>query len=551
MATDPGISRQLVGRLGALLFAAAGLGGAASVLLPAPSSVNVAGVALVGLVAVVLGVVVWLLPWQRWPRAASLVLVPVAFGLIAVNNHVAGGEPYRYAISFALAFVWIGFGHPRGTSLRFAPLFLFAYLAPFFTTGTAAPVALSSALVVGPLCLVVGEAMAWVADRLRALELERAVASTETRFRALVQNAADVIVIIGADGQIEYESPAIERVLGHRVSARLGRSPLDLVHPGDQPRITALLRDLAARPGAQVDTTCRVRHADGSWRTVQAVGHNLLGDPDVRGLVFNYRDVSERLALEARLAHQALHDSLTGLPNRALFLDRLGHALARREGAGSAAVGVLVADLDDLRTINDSLGPAAGDRLLRLVADRLSGSVRDGDTVARLIGDEFGILLEGADPDEVLATASRLLDRLAEPFEIEGRRLAVSVSFGVAHGRAPEEADALLGHAEAALHVAKAAGHGRLATYEPAMERVASQCLDLRADLDGAAERGELVLHYQPLVALASGEVVGLEALLRWQHPGPRAAVAGRLHRPRRGLRRDRALRALGAGQRL
>lgn len=519
MDTDARISQRLVGRMGAVLFLAGGLGSAASVLLPASPTVDTLGVALSSLAAMLVGAVVWFLPWQRWPRAASLVLVPVAFALIAIGNHVAGAEPYRYDLFFVISFVWIGFAHPRGTSLRFAPLFLVAYLGPLFTTGNATPVALGSTLIVAPICLVVGEAMAWVSERLRGLERERLLESSEARFRALVHNAADVILILGADLSIQYESPAVERVLGHRVAQRIGRSPLDIVHPDDGGWVAAALRELAERPGAELTTEYRVTDAAGAWHVVEASAQNLLDDPNVRGMVLNYRDVSERHALDAQLRHQALHDPLTGLPNRALFQDRAQHALARRARRASS-VAIVLADLDDFRTVNDGLGHAVGDRLLQAVGQRLQAQLRAGDTVARLGGDEFAILLEDVAIDDATLAADRTLATLRAPIRVGDHKLTLGASIGVAVAASrAETADELIRHADAAMYLAKQRGRGQVAVFDPSLQLAVRRRLGLKADLGDALARGEFRLHYQPLVDLRGGRIVGVEALIRWQHP--------------------------------
>lgn len=519
MAPGAAISQQLVGRMGAALFLAGGFGTLASTLLPTPPTVQPAGVALVGIVAMAIGVVVWFLPWQRWPRRASLGLVPIALGLVAINNHVSGAEPYRYAIFYAISFVWVGFGHPRGTSIAFAPLFLVTYLAPFFTTGTANAAALSSTLFVVPVCLMVGEAMAWVSDRLRALERERLIESTEARFRSLVQNASDIILILGPDLNIQYESPAIESMLGHRVADRIGRSPLDIVHPDERTLVDAALRELVDRPGAKATFEYRVRHAGGGWHTIEAQAHNLLENPNVRGIVLNYRDVSERRRMDTALQHQALHDALTGLPNRVLFSDRVEHAVARSARRPSS-VAILLADLDDFRTINDSLGHPVGDRVLTRQADRLRGEVRAGDTVARLGGDEFAMLLEDVAVDEAVEAAERILRVLSTPIGLDDRRLQVTASIGVVVAASSDQtAEDLLRQADAAMYLAKERGRGRVAVFEPGLQAAAERRLDLKADLAAALARGELVLYYQPLVDLRAEAIVGVEALLRWQHP--------------------------------
>jgi diguanylate cyclase (GGDEF)-like protein len=221
-------------------------------------------------------------------------------------------------------------------------------------------------------------------------------------------------------------------------------------------------------------------------------------------------------ALEDAL-HEALHDSLTGLPNRSLFLDRMRHGLARADRA-EATVGALFCDLDGFKTVNDSLGHRTGDRLLQLVAERLAKCVRPADTIARLGGDEFGVLLEELpEPGDAARTAQRLLDALQAPFELRGREVYVSASIGIAAGRG--DAETLLRDADLAMYRAKSRGKGRYAIYEPSMHTAIVERLELEVDLKRAIEREELVLVYQPVFGLASGAVAGVEALVRWRHP--------------------------------
>jgi diguanylate cyclase (GGDEF)-like protein len=215
--------------------------------------------------------------------------------------------------------------------------------------------------------------------------------------------------------------------------------------------------------------------------------------------------------------HEALHDSLTGLPNRSLFLDRLRHAAARAERSGTP-VGVLFCDLDGFKTVNDSLGHRTGDRLLVAVAERLAACLRPSDTIARLGGDEFAVLFEELrEPGDAARAAQRLLDALRSPFELRKREFFISASIGIAAGTG--EAENLLRDADLAMYRAKADGKGRYALYEPGMHTAIVERLDLEVDLKRALERDELVLVYQPIFSLRSGAVAGIEALVRWRHP--------------------------------
>ena len=277
-------------------------------------------------------------------------------------------------------------------------------------------------------------------------------------FRSLVQNAADVIVVIRADGTIVYVSPAVERVLGHPVADRIGRQFLEFVHPDDLARGQQLFQKVASQPGAEGAAEFRMRHADGSWRSLDAVARNLLDDASVGGIVVNYRDVTEQKALEDKLKHQAFHDPLTGLANRALFADRLAHALSR--GARRPeSVAVLFLDLDDFKTVNDSLGHGAGDALLVVVAERIRRCLRASDTAARMGGDEFAIIIEEASDTAPTLLADRILAALAMPYELDGRQLSIHASIGVAISTSGQQAaDDLLRDADVSMYVAKAHG---------------------------------------------------------------------------------------------
>jgi diguanylate cyclase (GGDEF)-like protein/PAS domain S-box-containing protein len=371
-----------------------------------------------------------------------------------------------------------------------------------------------------------------------ALALESAALSeevhrreSEERFRALVQNSSDVVAIVGADGITSYVSPVVERILGYRPEDGVGRNAFQppMMHPDDAERVRQVFAGLIGSPGAEATIDFRLRHADGRWVQVEATSKNLLHDPNIGGIVVNYRDITERKTFEERLKHQAFHDPLTGLPNRALFMNRLGHALIRAERSEKAAA-VLFLDLDNFKLINDSLGHEAGDKLLVSVVERLRRSLRAEDTAARFGGDEFTILLEEvADASDAVRVAGHVTRALSEPFVLESREVFITTSIGIALCTSGSERPTdLLRNADVALYRAKASGKATYEVFDPLMNIAAVQRLDLEAGLRRATERGEFAVRYQPQLELATGRIAGWEALVRWMHPerGPISPAA-------------------------
>ncbi|MBC8085903.1 MAG: EAL domain-containing protein [Phycisphaerae bacterium] len=355
---------------------------------------------------------------------------------------------------------------------------------------------------------------------------ESKVKESEARFRALVQHSSDVITIVESDSTIRYVSPSIATVFGYEARKMVGVRLADLVHPDDVLAALQFLHEIAlTRPtqgegsarAATLNREWRLKHENGNWLTVDTVGTNLLEEPMVQGIVLNTRDVTERRVIEEQYMHQAFHDPLTDLANRSLFLYQVGHALAR--GVRQLhPVTVLFLDLDNFKTVNDSLGHAAGDRLLIDAARRLAACVRDSDLIARLGGDEFAVLVEdSASEQEVLYMAERIATALANPFVLHGKEVFVSASIGIARTTAGETADDLVRNADVAMYTAKTRGKGCYVMFEPQMHSAALERLDTEADLRRALDRNEFYLEFQPIVMIDTGEVTGAEALLRWK----------------------------------
>jgi diguanylate cyclase (GGDEF)-like protein/PAS domain S-box-containing protein len=351
---------------------------------------------------------------------------------------------------------------------------------------------------------------------LAGLGLLRGLGRADARMRALIDSSPDLITVVDDETRIRYQSPAIARMLGYHAEAPLGTPITHLLHPDDALLMDRSLRVANAADGAGKPVECRWRHADGSLRWLETVCNNLLDDSKVAGIVLNSRDVTERHQLSEQLRRRAFHDPLTGLANRAKFEERLEQALGR----AGAALAVLFLDVDNFKMVNDSLGHSAGDDALGEIADRLKSCVRVGDTVARMGGDEFAVLLVGLDASiRAPRIAERILRELAMPLELDRRPITLSASIGIACGGSLQTAQEILRDADLALYAAKRAGKGQAQLYRPFMHAAALEQLELEADLRVALERGELLLHYQPLFRLADGELAGYEALVRWQHP--------------------------------
>ena len=341
----------------------------------------------------------------------------------------------------------------------------------------------------------------------------------ERQFRSLVQNSSDVVTIVDSAGTVRYQSGSSTRVLGYGFGQLVGSSFLDIVHPQAREEVGATLKGAPAPPAPPAMVEALVQKADGSWTLTETTVSNLLRDESVGGLLLTTRDISKRKALENQLRHQALHDPLTGLANRILFMERLSHAVDRA-GRDPETLAVLLLDLDGFKQVNDSLGHGAGDELLAQVAVRMKDSVRPGDTVARMGGDEFAVLLERSREEAPTVVAQRVLNKLRAPVLIGGKPLVVQGSIGVAAGSTSEHgAEALLRNADLAMYEAKSRGKGTFSSFVPAMHSAMLRRVELEADLRRAVNGGELLLHYQPLVGLPDGRVTGAEALVRWNHP--------------------------------
>jgi diguanylate cyclase (GGDEF)-like protein/PAS domain S-box-containing protein len=332
-------------------------------------------------------------------------------------------------------------------------------------------------------------------------------------FRSLITSSTDLVLVFG-DGRCRYVSQSVIGMLGRREPELLGRGITSFVHTDDRAFVEA-----ACEHGEPHEITFRMRNRFDEWRHLEAHVTDLRGDRQVRGVVLNARDVTERVRLEDELTHQAFHDGLTSLANRALFRDRLDQALARSERSREF-LAVLLVDLDGFKQVNDSLGHDAGDRLLQHVAERFARVTRPSDTLARLGGDEFALLLDGANETVAVGLTQRLLEELSAPTTVAGHELAMSASVGVViHPGGLGSSEDLIRHADVAMYAAKEAGRGGYQVFRYEMARKFGEVLGMEHELRLGLQRGEFSVHYQPEVSLESDQIVGVEALLRWTSP--------------------------------
>ena len=355
----------------------------------------------------------------------------------------------------------------------------------------------------------------------KARNRQQAALEHSTRFyAALAENSSDAVIVVDQDGRIMNEAPNLAEMLGRPGLPTTGMDAIGALSPHDREEARTVLARWMSTTGVVADAEVQATHADGTERWFGIRAANLSDDPVVGGIVINLRDITDRKRAEQALSHNAFHDSLTGLANRALFHDRLEHALDRTARSG-LGVAVVYLDLDGFKLVNDSMGHEAGDQILRELATRVTSAVRSLDTVSRLGGDEFAILIEesGRALDEAETVAERVLQSLTTPFMLGIQQIVLSASIGIAIGDVSCTASSMMRDADVAMYKAKTTGKSKWALYEPAMRTAALNRLELESDLHQAVEERQLRLVYQPIIELQSGRIVGFEALLRWDHP--------------------------------
>ena len=378
-----------------------------------------------------------------------------------------------------------------------------------------------------------------VYQHLQLQRMRRQLAERDRLFELISENAADMIAVIDRTGHRLYNSPAYEKILGYSQDDLIGTSPAEQIHPDDRARVLEAA-EKARLTGRGERLEYRIRHKDGSWRVLESTSSVIRGPKgETEGLVVVNRDITERKRAEEMLTHNAFHDGLTNLANRTLLVDRLGRALAVSRRHADFKFAVLFIDIDGFKVFNDSLGHAAGDTLLIQIAQRLTACLRrvdtisrpsqdgneesafDDSTLARPGGDEFAVLAqELRDPSDAIRIAERIQERLALPFNVDSHEIVVTASIGIAFsGSTSSEAADVLRDAEIAMYRAKHNGKARCEVFDNAMHAGAVKRLQLETDMRKAIELGEFLVYYQPIVSLESGQIVGFEALTRWQRP--------------------------------
>lgn len=372
-----------------------------------------------------------------------------------------------------------------------------------------------------PLCSASGEVtsvLGIASDITESRELEDTLSKEARRFRAINEHISDLVLILDATGMYKYVSPSHQRILGYSVQQLNGTNIFEMLHPDDLPQAEKMLHDALQNSGTVVWSECRVRHASGSWVTIECVALGRLDDPDIAGIIVNARDITERATMEEMLRYQAEHDSLTELPNRTLFLERLKEAIQEAQHV-SNDISLLMLDINRFKEINDTFGHNHGDQLLRQLGNRLQHTIGSAGTVARLGGDEFAILLPGIDEQGGEQVVHTLCKALEAPFTLADHPLQIDISIGAtmypAHGTDPLT---LMRHGDTAMYLAKQS-HETYSLYNVDHDRASLQRLTLVGALRNAIVNDELLLYYQPKVALNTGITSSVEALIRWQHP--------------------------------
>jgi diguanylate cyclase (GGDEF)-like protein/PAS domain S-box-containing protein len=465
------------------------------------------------------------------PAAVAVIVVLTAVSWLAAY-FLGGGTnvaPHWFYIPVFLA--GLRFGPFGALVTAVVSMFVAGPLLPA-DVATNAPQALSDWVSRGIFFVLIGQFVTALFSGVRRMSLREAGLETrvelgtaelrdrEARFSALVQRSSDLVTVVDRDATILFQSPSVARVLGWGSDSTLGTNLLSAIHPTDQPVWRTIVEFLIDDSGSEMVAEWRVRHGDGSWRYLQSNVTNLFHEPSVGGLVLNSRDITDQKNLEEQLRHQAFHDPLTGLANRALFSEHLEQAV-RRRGRTGRGLALLFVDLDSFKAVNDLHGHANGDELLNQVGARLRATCREADAIARLGGDEFAVLFEAlALGSDASAAAERLIESFAKPFPVQGVDVFVTASIGVAlDDSGTESGEDLLRNADLAMYAAKTKNKGRYEFFSIGMHSLILQRMQVDADLRRALDQNEFEVYYQPIIDDLSGIIGGVEALIRWNHP--------------------------------
>lgn len=348
--------------------------------------------------------------------------------------------------------------------------------------------------------------------------VEETLRESEERYRDLVENISEVIYALDEKGCVTYVSPVVEQIGGFSPSEVIGRSFTEFIHPDDLPSLIESYKRTVS--GHLEPSEYRVFTKSGEVRWVRTSSRPVFEGDRIVGLRAVLMDITDRRLAQNQIEYLAFHDGLTGLPNRALLTDRLTMALAERRRDGQA-LAVMFLDLDRFKLVNDTVGHAAGDQVLQGVAERLTGTVREGDTVARLGGDEFTVLLPAVSRmEEACEAAKRILQRLRWPWVLAGHEFHITASLGIAiYPQDGEDAETILRNADTAMYRAKDQGRDNFQIFTTAMNAHVQERVQLESELRQALKRGEFEVYYQPEVNTETGQIVAMEALVRWHHP--------------------------------
>ena len=461
-----------------------------------------------------------LLPWERYPAWPQAILPLAYFVILGLLRDASGSTPTVFDPLLSIPIIWFAiYGTGRELAISIVAMGL-TLLAPFVIPGGGGydGEQLQRVIVAVVLASTVGPAVHALVLTLR--RTSRELGEAEELFRKAFDDSHVGMALVSFGGRYQRVNRALCDITGYPEHELLGRTFSEITHPDDVDSDLDALRDLIEGERYGYRTEKRYLHAEGHpvWVSLN-VSPVYDRDGAMSYLLSQVEDISDRKESEERLTRQALHDSLTGLPNRTLFADRVRMAANRRSAAGYA---IVYLDLDAFKLVNDTLGHAAGDQVLIEVARRLERLLRAGDTLARLSGDEFALLCEEVGEKELRTIADRVIDAMADPIEVQGREITQAVSIGIAMYAAdgsPAEPDQMLGDADLAMYRAKAAGKSRYALFETWMRTGEMDQTGLERQLREGIANGEVIVHYQPEVDLHSGEITGAEALVRWQHP--------------------------------